>query len=424
MRIVKCRTMVVLICFAVSGFFVANVLATARPEGLTVTIPTAVPTVPTVVPTVSAPVSTTAPITQSTVVPTTVPVSVPDVPTTVPAATVAATTPVATVSVTTPSVNPVVTTSAGVGSATVPAGPDEPGTRPAGAGKTRGERGATPVASQGSPANPGSSPGTASSGSSTGNGSVDSGQGASPMPVVASRAGRPVVLASALRVARLPGAHSAVGLRFVLSRAARVRFLVIGPAPSCQVAGRFVLSGHRGLNKVVFRGRLRGRLLAPGTYTIVPQPAAGPVRRAPAAAVAIDARGVRPTAPVRWRNCDPAAAAPTAVAGSGNTPLAHALHTSGVAAASASAPTQRKQPLEDSPAFAMGWLPGFPKSPQFSGLLLALLAVSIALLSIAAIEPGDTLRFRTVRAVARHQAHIAVLGGTLLVSAILLFFLL
>jgi hypothetical protein len=72
----------------------------------------------------------------------------------------------------------------------------------------------------------------------------------------------------------------------------------------------------------------------------------------------------------------------------------------------------------------MGWLPGFPKSPQFSGLLLALLAVSIALLSIAAIEPGDTLRFRTVRAVARHQAHIAVLGGTLLVSAILLFFLL
>src|SRR4029453_19328012 len=100
------------------------------------------------------------------------------------------------------------------------------------------------------------------------------------------------------------GVRSAVSLRFVLSSPARVRFLVIGPAPSCRVAGRFVLAGHRGLNRIAFRGRVRGRLLGPGTYTIVPQPVAGSSRLGKAVAVAIDARGVRPPAPVRWRNCN------------------------------------------------------------------------------------------------------------------------
>jgi hypothetical protein len=70
-----------------------------------------------------------------------------------------------------------------------------------------------------------------------------------------------------------------------------------------------------------------------------------------------------------------------------------------------------------------GWLPGLPKSPQLSALLLALLAASLALLSIAAVEPGHTLRFRPVRMIARHQGQIAWLGGAILISAILLFFL-
>jgi hypothetical protein len=45
------------------------------------------------------------------------------------------------------------------------------------------------------------------------------------------------------------------------------------------------------------------------------------------------------------------------------------------------------------------------------------------LLSIASAEPGHTLRFRTVRVIARHQAQVGWLGGALLVSAILLFLL-
>ena len=243
------------------------------------------------------------------------------------------------------------------------------------------------------------------------------------MPIVASRAGRPAVFLSRLRLERLPGHRSAVGLRLVLSWPARVRFLVIGPAPSCEVAGRFVLAGHRGLNKVAFRGRVHGKLLGPGTYTIVPQPAAGSRRLPKAVAVAIDARGIRPAAPVRWRNCYTAAAAASSALTAGNALPASALRASGSAAAEAIEPAKRDRTAEKHRATGFGWLPTVPESPQLSALLFTLLAVSIVLLSLASVEPGQTLRFRTVRTIARHQSQIGWLGGALLVSAILLFLL-
>jgi hypothetical protein len=43
---------------------------------------------------------------------------------------------------------------------------------------------------------------------------------------------------------------------------------VRGPSPSCAVAGKQLVRGHPGLNRVHFSGRLRGHRLAPGTYTI------------------------------------------------------------------------------------------------------------------------------------------------------------
>jgi hypothetical protein len=202
-----------------------------------------------------------------------------------------------------------------------------------------------------------------------------------------------------------------------------VRFLVIGPAPSCQVAGRFVLAGHKGLNKVAFRGRVRGRRLGPGIYTIVPQPAAGSRRLPRAVAVAINGRGIRPTAPVRWRNCDPAAAASPALT-AGNARPAMALRAASIAGAEARVPAERKKAAERGFFPVFGWLPSVPNSPQLSAVLFTLLALSIVLLSLASVEPGHTLRFRTMRTLARHQVQIGWLGAALLISAMLLFFLL
>ena len=399
----KNRTIVVLVCFAVSGFFVANVLATARPDGTAVTVPTVPTTVPTVATTVPT-VPTTVPTVATTVptVATTVSTVVPTVPTT----TVRASTPVTTASVTTPSSIPVGTTAATKASTTVAVQTGTHAPAPRGPVKTNGKPGTTSAASEGSAAVAG--PTVSAAGPS--------------MPVVASRARKPVVALSRLRLERVPGRRSAVGLRLVLSRPARVRFLVVGPAPSCQVAGRFVLAGHQGLNKVAFRGRVRGKLLGPGIYTIVPQPAAGSPRLAKTVAVAIDAHGIRPTAPVRWRNCDAAAAATGPTVGAGHGVPTGGLRFSGVAG-EAMAATKRQRATEPHPAPVFAWLPSIPKSSQLSALLLTLLAVAMLLLSIASAEPGHTLRFRTVRVIARHQAQVGWLGGALLVSAILLFLL-
>jgi hypothetical protein len=57
-------------------------------------------------------------------------------------------------------------------------------------------------------------------------------------------------------------------LRFVLSKAALVEFVVIRVAPDCRQVARFRVKGHAGTNRVRFRGRINGRPLRPGTYVI------------------------------------------------------------------------------------------------------------------------------------------------------------
>jgi hypothetical protein len=189
------------------------------------------------------------------------------------------------------------------------------------------------------------------------------------------------------------------------------------------VVGRFVVAAHRGLNKVAFRGRVHGRRLGAGVYTIVPQSAAGSRRQPKAVAVAIDARGIRPTAPVRWRNCDPVAAAVSPAVIARNALHALAPRTSGVAAAEATAPAKGQKAAEKRPAGVLSWFPIVPTSRRLSALLLALLAASLALLSVAAVEPGRMGRHRTVRVIADHRGQIACVGGALLFSALLLYVL-
>jgi hypothetical protein len=48
-----------------------------------------------------------------------------------------------------------------------------------------------------------------------------------------------------------------------------VRFVVRGPAPSCDLVARFAVRGHAGRNQVRFTGRIGHRRLAPGTYRFV-----------------------------------------------------------------------------------------------------------------------------------------------------------
>jgi hypothetical protein len=71
----------------------------------------------------------------------------------------------------------------------------------------------------------------------------------------------------------------AARITFTLTAPARVLFVVRGPAPSCDVVGRFAVRGRAGRNRVRFAGRIGHRRLAPGTYRIVARTRAGTAAR-------------------------------------------------------------------------------------------------------------------------------------------------
>jgi hypothetical protein len=83
-----------------------------------------------------------------------------------------------------------------------------------------------------------------------------------PARVARLRAPRPFVVRGSKRTVR------AAILTFRLPRRAVVVFDVRRLAPSCRTVGTFRVRGHAGRNRVRFTGRVRGRLLTPGTYEL------------------------------------------------------------------------------------------------------------------------------------------------------------
>jgi hypothetical protein len=57
-------------------------------------------------------------------------------------------------------------------------------------------------------------------------------------------------------------------LVFKLSRPAVLRFTIVRVYPSCERVGSFSVRGRRGVNRVPFRGRVRGKPLRDGTYQL------------------------------------------------------------------------------------------------------------------------------------------------------------
>jgi hypothetical protein len=70
------------------------------------------------------------------------------------------------------------------------------------------------------------------------------------------------------RRVRVTKQRRAARITFTLNRPGRVVFVVRGPAPSCEVAGRFSVRGDRGVNHVRFTGRVGRRNLPYGIYRV------------------------------------------------------------------------------------------------------------------------------------------------------------
>ncbi len=61
-------------------------------------------------------------------------------------------------------------------------------------------------------------------------------------------------------------------LVFKLSRPATLRFTIVRVYPSCERVGSFAVRGRAGVNRIPFRGRVRGRPLPDGTYRLRVRP--------------------------------------------------------------------------------------------------------------------------------------------------------
>jgi hypothetical protein len=441
-RFVTRLAVMALVCLAFAGFFGAKVLAGSQLGGIglpTVTLSTPVTTqtvtVPTVT-TVTTPTTVTVP-TATVTAPTGTTVTSPaaTVPVTAPSTTVAVTTSVATVTATTPVPTLPVTTSAPT-VATSTTTSMTTGTLPVAVAETDPTAASTATAQE-----PRARPraGTGATGSGL-LGAPDGGSVAatrvlkdpsragetSAVVILSPGRGQPTVLLKRFRVQRLPGParRFAVQLRFLLSGPARVRFFVFGPAPGCSLAGRFTIAGHAGLNKLPFRGRIRGRLLRAGIYTIVPQTIARVGRPpGPRVAIMIDARGVHLAAPAPWENCRSATRSELLVSVAPVLPIAPRF--GGVAGAIATEPatpadtqaTRADRSVDTSREFKAWILPSAGRNWLTVAVLMSLLA-SVTLLGLAAVEPlYARMRFPLVRAIDAHRGQVAFSGATLLAAA-------
>ena len=117
---------------------------------------------------------------------------------------------------------------------------------------------------------------------------------------------------------------------FRLSRQALVRFTIVRVYPSCKHVGSFSVRAHPGLNRVRFRGRLRGKPLAEGTYRLLVHPY-GEAAAAAAVTVVVVHGEASPAEVRRARRanaCSPDEAQAIAIAASG-----HDVDSPGVASA-------------------------------------------------------------------------------------------
>lgn len=63
--------------------------------------------------------------------------------------------------------------------------------------------------------------------------------------------------------------NGATTIVFRLAKASVVRFTVVRVYPTCERVGVFYVRAHTGVNRVKFRGRLKGRPLEEGTYRLL-----------------------------------------------------------------------------------------------------------------------------------------------------------
>jgi len=210
-------------------------------------------------------------------------------------------------------------------------------------------------------------------------------------------------------------------LKFVLPHAARVVFVIEQVSPVCEVADRFTVHAHAGLNRIRFP-RPASRLQPdPGTYRMTARTRAGRVIRR---ATIVVVNGGVPTreqiAAARASNVCSAGTGPAAAnssAGASNTSnLSSSSQRSSIPANGPSA-----RPNAHSGAVLAASIEKAARAIR--PLIVALLAVAIVLLGIASLPPMALPASRANEVIARHRVEIAGLGAAACVAVAVAFLL-
>jgi hypothetical protein len=207
----------------------------------------------------------------------------------------------------------------------------------------------------------------------------------------------------------------------VLPRAARVVFTVRQVSPVCTVVGRFVIRGHRGVNRIRFPRPTNRLELTPGTYRISGRALRGRfVKRVTLVVVGAGTPSSAQIAAARSANVCPAV--PAAFRATSAGPLV----SSDVAGALTQGAPRSLKPQTAGPNLHPGGVLGSSveeTARAIRPLLVGLLVLAIVLLGIASLPRVATPESRAGDLLATHRGEIAGLGAAAFVAVVITFLL-
>jgi hypothetical protein len=204
----------------------------------------------------------------------------------------------------------------------------------------------------------------------------------------------------------------------VLPHAGRVVFTVRQISPVCRIAGRFVVRGHRGVNRIRFPRPTNRLELTPGTYRVSGRALRGRlVRRVTIVVVGAGTPSLSQIAAARSANACADGPASFLTTSTG-------AFSSGEVLAQGS--PQAAEPQTGGPSLHPGGVLGSTveeTARAIRPLLVGILALAIVLLGIASLPRVATPESRAGDLLASHRGEIAGLGTAALVAVVIAFLL-
>ena len=219
----------------------------------------------------------------------------------------------------------------------------------------------------------------------------------------------------------MKGKKRVITLTFVLPRAMHVFFTVSQVSPVCRTAGHFSYSGHAGVNRVRFNGRVAGRQLEPGTYRISARTRdGGTVPRVTLVVVAVAPTRAQ-LAAARSANVCPAIAG--TASGSTGASITAGLATAQRSLTPKGQPSASGAPNGSNPPSGVLAATLEKTAEALRPAIIALLAVAILLLAVASLPRAAIPDPRLHNVLARHRVDLAGVGAVALAAVVIVFLL-